>query len=193
MAAAATTNDSGQTVIGASGTVYVGTPGATIAAPTVQSAAVDTDMLPVGFISEDGCKFRDSKDVGSLRAWQTPYDVRRFVTGRNFEVEFNLEQWNWHTLPFAFGGGVLSEPSSGNYKYVPPDADDLDERALVIDWVDGTRDYRLWIPKGIVTAQVEVNIKRDEGAMFPITFGAIFDGVNPAFTIFTDDVAFEFV
>lgn len=191
MPAASTANASGQTLIGASGTVYVGTPGATITAPTDEDTAVDTDLVTIGFVSEDGVKFRDSKDVGALRAWQTPYDVRRFVTGRNFEVEFSMEQWNWHTIPFAFGGGTLTEPTSGHYKYVPPDADELDERALVIDWVDGTRQYRLWIPKGIVTTQVEVNIKRDEGAMFPITFGAIFDGTNPAFTIFTDDAAFE--
>lgn len=191
MAAASTGNASGQTLIGASGTVYIGTPGATVTAPTAERSTPDSDLVEVGFISEDGVKFRDSKDVGALKAWQTPYDVRRFVTGRNFEVEFSMEQWNWHTLPLAFGGGTLTEPTSGHYKYVPPDADDLDERALVIDWVDGTRSYRLWVPKGIVTAQVEVNVKRDEGAMFPVTFGAIFDGTNPAFTIFTDDAAFE--
>lgn len=190
MAAASTAPASGQTLIGASGTVYVGTPGATITAPTDEVTAVDSDLVQVGFISEDGVTFRDSKDVGALKAWQTPYDVRRFVTGRNFEVEFNMEQWNWHTIPFAFGGGTLSVPSAGHYKFVPPDADDLDERALVVDWIDGTRKYRLWVPLGIVTNQVEVNVKRDEGAMFPITFGAIFDGTNPAFTIFTDDAAF---
>ena len=189
--AAPTSNASGQTLIGASGTVYVGTPGATITAPTSEVSSLDSDFVEVGFITEDGITFRDSKDVGALRAWQTPYDVRRFVTGRQFEVEYALEQWNWHTIPHAFGGGTLTEPTPGHYKFVPPDADDLDERALVVDWVDGTRKYRLYIPRGIVTGAVEVNVKRDEGASFPITFGAIFDGTNPAFTIFTDDAAFE--
>lgn len=191
MPPASTANAASQTLIGASGTVYVGTPGATITAPTSEVSVLDTDFVELGFVSEDGVKFRDSKDVGSLRAWQTPYDVRRFVTGRDFEVEFALEQWNWHTVPFAFGGGTLTEPTPGHYKFVPPDADDLDERALVVDWVDGARKYRLFLPRGLVTTPVEVNIKRDEGAMFPITFGAIFDGTNPAFAIFTDDAAFE--
>jgi hypothetical protein len=191
MAAASTTNASGQTLIGASGTVYVGTPGATVTAPTDEAASVDADLVTVGFISEDGIKFRDSKDVGALKAWQTAYDVRRFVTGRNFELEFSMEQWNWHTLPTALGGGTVTIPTAGHYKYVPPDSDDLDPRALVVDWVDGTRVYRLWVPQAIVTSQVEVNVKRDEGAMFPVTFGAIFDGTNPAFTIFTDDAAFQ--
>lgn len=191
MAATSTAAASGQTMIGASGTVYVGTPGATITAPTDEVASVDSDLVTVGFISVDGITFRDSKEVGNLQAWQTPYDVRRFVTGRSFEAEFSMEQWNWHTLPFAFGGGTVSIPTAGHYKYVPPDADDLDPRAVVIDWVDGTRKYRLWVPNGLVTAPVEVNVKRDEGAMFPVTFGAIFDGTNPPFSIFTDDAAFQ--
>jgi hypothetical protein len=188
---ASTGNASGQTLIGASGTVYVNTPGSTVTAPTSEISALDSDLVELGFISEDGVTFRDSKDVGELKAWQTPYPVRRFVTGRAFEAEFNLEQWNWHTVPLAFGGGVLTEPTPGHYKYVPPDADDLDIRALVIDWVDGTRKYRLWVPNTMVTAPVEVNVKRDDGAMFPVTLGALFDGVNPPFALFTDDPAFE--
>lgn len=189
--AASTANASGQTLIGASGTVYVGTPGATITAPTDSTTAVDTDLVEVGFITTDGIKFRDSKDVSSLKAWQTPYDVRRFVTGRSFELQFSLEQWNWHTIPFVFGGGTLTEPTAGNYKFVPPDADALDPRAVVVDWTDGVRDYRLWVPNGIVIDAVEVTIKRDEGSAFPITFGAIFDGTSNAFELYTNDTAFE--
>jgi len=191
MAAASTANASGQTMIGASGTVYVGTPGATITAPTSEVSAVDSDLVTVGFISEDGITFRDSKDVGELKAWQTSYPVRRFVTARTFEAEFSMEQWNWHTLPIAFGGGTVSIPTAGHYKFVPPDADDIDPRAVVIDWVDGTRKYRLWIPSAIVTAPVEVTVKRDEGGMFPVTFASIYDGTNNAWEIFSDDPAFQ--
>lgn len=191
MAAASTANASGQTLIGASGTVYVSTPGSAVTAPTDEASTPDTDLVTVGFISVDGVKFRDSKDVGNLKAWQTPYDVRRFVTGREFEADFSMEQWNWHTVPIAFGGGTVSIPSAGHYKYSPPDADDLDPRSVLIDWIDGTRKYRLWVPSAIVTAPVEVNVKRDEGAMFPVTFGAIFDGTNAPYVIFTDDPAFQ--
>lgn len=194
MPPASTANAAGQTLIGSSGTVYVGAY-ASVTAPTAERSSLDTDLFELGFISEDGVKFRDSKEIGSLRAWQTPYDVRRFVTGREFEIEFALEQWNWNTLPFALGGGALTEPTPGHYKYTAPDADDIDERAIVVDWIDynGTtaRNYRLFCPRGIITAPVEVTLKRDEGAMFPLTYGAIFDGTNPAFTIFTDDAAFE--
>jgi hypothetical protein len=191
MPPASTANSSDQTVIGASGTLYIGTPGATITAPTDEDTAVDTDLVQVGFLTEDGVTFRDGKEVGSLRAWQTPYDVRRFVTGRMFELEFSLMQWNWHTVPFAFGGGTLTEPTAGEYKYVPPDGADLDERALVLDWLDGTEIHRLWVPRGIVIDAVEVTIKRDEAAVLPIKFGAIFDGTNDPWTYFTDSTAFD--
>lgn len=190
---AATSNSAGQTLIGASGSIYVSTPGSVVTPPTQERSVLDTDLVEVGFITEDGVTFRDAKEIGRLGAWQTAYDVRRFVTGRSFEAEFAMEQWNWHTIPIAFGGGTLTEPTAGHYKYVPPDADDLDERAVVIDWVDGTRRYRLWIPKVIVTAPVEVNVKRDEGANFPVTMGAIYDGASNPFEIFTDDPAFEVI
>lgn len=191
MAAASTAVSSSQTLIGASGAVYIGTPGATITAPTSEASAVDTDLLTVGFISEDGIKFRDSKDTSQLKAWQTPYDVRKFVTGRSFELEFSMEQWNWHTVPIAFGGGTLTIPTAGHYKYVPPDANDLDPRSVIVDWQDGTRLYRLWLPNCIVTAPVEVTVKRDEASVFPVTLSALFDGTNNPFEIYTDDAAFQ--
>jgi hypothetical protein len=191
MPAASTANASGQTLIGASGTVYVSTTGTpTITAPTTTVSAADSDLVQVGFITPDGITFRDSKDTGELKAWQTPYPVRRFVTGRLFEAEFAMQQWNWHTLPIALGGGTITD-TANDYKYSPPDADDLDTRAVLIDWVDGTRLYRLWIPSAMVTSPVEVNIKRDDGANFPIVMGAIFDGTNPPFNIWSNDAAFE--
>lgn len=190
MPTASTAPASGQVLVGASGTVYLA-PVAT-AAPTSESSALNAAFIEQGFISADGVTIRDSKDVAEVTAWQTPYAVRRLVTGRTFEVEFALEQVNWSSLPFAMGGGTLSEPTAGHYKYLPPDADDLDPRAMVIEWADGaSRNYRLYIPQGIVTAPVEFTVKRDEAAMFPITFGAIFDGTNDVYTLFSDDVAFE--
>ena len=189
MPPASTANSSGQVLVGASGTVYVA-PVAT-AAPTDSGTALNAAFIEQGFVSADGVTIRDSKDVAEIMAWQSPYAVRRLVTGRTFEVEFGLEQIHWSSLPFALGGGPLSEPTPGNYKFVPPDADDLDPRALVIQWVDGTRDYRLYIPQGIVTGAVEFTVKRDEAVVLPITFSAIYDGTNSVYSLFSDDAAFE--
>lgn len=192
---ATTANTSDQVLVGSSGTVYVGTP-SLITAPTDSDSALDTDFTQLGFISEEGVVVQDSKDVTEIKAWQSPYPVRRLVTERAFQVSFSLEQWNWLTLPFAMGGGTLTEPGAGEYKYTPPDADDLDERSMVIQWSDptagaGTRDYRLYIPRGIVVEPVEFNVRRTENAMFPITFAAIFNGTDPIYSLFTDDPAFE--
>lgn len=187
---ASTAPSSDQVLVGASGTVYVAAYNL-ITAPTAYDSALDADLVQLGYLTEDGVSIKDSKDVTEIKAWQTPYPVRRLITGRTFEVSFSLEQWNWQSLPFALGGGILTEPTAGKYKYTPPDADDLDERGMVIDWADGTKLYRLFIPRGIVTEQVETNIKRTDAAVFPITFAAIFDGTNPTYTLFTNDPAFE--
>lgn len=188
---ASTAPSSDQILVGASGTVYIGAYAA-VTAPTAWDSALDVDLVQVGYISEDGVTLRDSKDVTEIRAWQSPYPVRRVVTSRVFEVSFAMEQWNWQSLPFALGGGTLSEPTAGKYKYIPPDADDLDEKSMVVDWADGaTKTYRLYMPRGIVTEPVEINVKRTENAMFPINFAAVFDGTNPPYTLFTNDPAFE--
>lgn len=191
MTAASTANDGADTLIGASGTVYVAPSTATVTAPAAERDTLDTDLVELGFITPDGVTITDEKEVFDVHAWQSPYPVRKGVSGRKFSVKFALEQWNWTTLPFAIGGGTLTIPTAGHYKLVPPDADDLDVRAMVIDWVDGTRKYRLWLPQGIVSAPVEWTVKRDEPAVFPITFETIYTGSLNAWELFTDDANFQ--
>lgn len=189
MPTAGTDNDSGQIHIGANGTVYVADVGET--APTSEVSSLSAGWKPLGFITEDGVSIVDSKTVQEKRAWQSRYPVKRWVNGRAYEVGFTLEQINWLTYPFAMGGGTLTEPSAGKYKYVPPEPDELDERSLVIDWEEEEFHYRVWLPVGLVTENVELNVRADDTIMLPIAFGAIFDGTNPIYSFFTDDPAFE--
>lgn len=180
--------DTDEIVVGGSGTVYV--------APVATTAPVDSDsalaggFVDLGYVTEDGITFTDTKDVSDLNAWQSFYPVRRIITSRASSVSFALEQWNEVTTVFAFGGGTITNLGGGEYKYTPPDADDLDERALVVDWVDGTKNYRLYMPRGIVMEAVETNVTRTDRAVLPITFGAISDGATAPYLLFTDDPAF---
>lgn len=181
--------DTDEIVVGANGTVWTAAVGTV--APVDQAAAPGVGWTDLGYTSEDGLTFNDSKTLEVIRVWQLFHAARRIVTERDTTMSFVLRQWNADTVPFAFGGGTLTEPTPGNYKFVPPDPEDVGEKALMLDWVDGTKHYRLIIPRGTVTEAIESNLVRTAAADLPIGFGVLgSDGVDP-WTLLTDDPAFE--
>lgn len=182
-------NNADEVVVGANGQIYVGATGQ--AEPTDATTALVGTYSQLGFVSEDGVSFTDSKTVEAIGAWQSFYAIRRIITGRELTVSFQLRQWNDATVPFALGGGTVTEPSPGEYTYTPPAPETIDERSLILDWQDGDKNYRLWIPRGMVTENVETNLTRTAAADLPITFAAISDGADDAYILFTDDPAFE--
>ena len=103
---------------------------------------------------------------------------------------FSLQQWNEDTVPLAFGGGEVVNPTLGVWRYVPPEPDDIDERALMIDWQDGTKNYRLLFPRGLVTGAVEINLRRTDEAELPVTFVSTPNTGDAPFVLLTDDDAF---
>lgn len=178
--------DSAQLVVGADGEIHVAPVGTT--APTSPSAAFAAGWIDLGYVTEDGVTLNDERETEELRVWQEFYAARHIITSRSFQVSFVLRQWNKSTVPFAFGGGTIVD-TTGVFKYSPPSPDTLDERALAVTWRDGTKDYRLIIPKGRVIESMETQIVRGDSANLPITFAIVgTTGVDP-FYIYTDDAA----
>lgn len=178
--------------------IVVGTNGNIWVAPTTATGpddvstgmqAVDTEWTELGFASEAGVTFTDARTMTDILAWQSFYAVRRIVTARDSSVSFALRQWNGATVAFAFGGGTIT-PAAGEFTYTPPDPDEVDERSLTIDWADGDKHYRLYLPRGMVTDAVTTNLVRTAAADLPITFGVISDGTVEPYLLFTDDDAF---
>lgn len=179
-------NDSGDIVVAGNGQVHVAVVGST--APTDADSALSAAWTHLGLISEDGATFTDSKDIENIGAWQSFYPVRRIVTGRDAMVSFVLRQWNEQTVPFALGGGTIT--GTTDFTYTPPEPEDIDERAMCVTWQDGDRDFRLYIPKGMVTENVETNLTRTSAADLPITFGATPESGNDPYLLFTNDLTF---
>lgn len=182
-------NDADQIVVAGTGRVLVAAVGTT--APTGVSGAYAAGWTEVGYTTEDGVTFSDSKDVEDRAAWQSLYPVRRLVTGRSSSVSFTLLEWSASTVPLAFGGGAVTEPSAGVFKYTPPDPEDIDERALSVEWTDGTKIYRLVIPRGNVSEGVETNLTRTGAAELPITFSVLGSDATAPWHMLTNDPAFD--
>lgn len=183
-------NDAGQSVVGASGAVYVAPSGTTL--PTSVSDPLDAAFVELGFINEDGLTFTDGKSIAEINAWQSFYPIRRVVESKTSSVSFALMQWNVNTVPFAFGGGNISEPVAGvEFRYTPPAPGTIDERVLVAEWVDGTKNYRLTVPLGMVTDDVETQFVKSDAGELPINFGVNGQGGVDPWILDTDDPALD--
>ncbi len=182
--------NSAETVVAGTGEVRVAPVGT--AAPVDPTVAWGAAWLELGYTNEDGVTVNREFDMEEKAAWQSFYPIRRIVTGRGFTVAFNLYQWNETSVPLAFGGGTITTIAGppAHYKYTPPSAEVLDERALGVQWQDGTKVYRLIIPRGMVTEAGETNLTRTDTSVLPITFGVVASGTADPFYILTSDPAF---
>jgi hypothetical protein len=173
--------DADQIRIAGSGHIYVAAVGST--APTDVTTAWAAAWTEIGFTDEDGVTVNDEKEITDIGVWQLMYAARRIITSRNFTVSFNLRQWNRDTLALAFGGGTVTTTGTAPneiHTYAPPAADFIDRRALGVEWSDGDVKYRLVVPRGLVTENVETQLQRGESSLLPITFSVEGeDGVQP--------------
>lgn len=180
--------DTDKVVVAATGELYVAAVGAT--QPTDPTSPFGGEWTELGYATTDGVTMTDSRTVEEITAWQSFYPVRRIVTGKDMRVAFSLLQWEEDTVKLAYGGGTVTEESSGIYKYVPPAPEVLDERAFAVDFHDGDKDYRVIFPKVQVVESVEVQLFRQGAAILPVTLGIIGEAGEDAWYFLTNDTDF---
>jgi hypothetical protein len=181
--------DPDEIVIGSDGHMFIAPVGT--AAPSDIATAWSATWVDLGYATEDGVAFSKSRDVEGVRGWQSFYPLRRIITGEDVTASFTLMQWNEITLKLAFGGGVVTTTAGPpiHYLYTPPEAGQVDERALGMEWEDGSKIYRLVFPRTMITETVETQLTRSAAAELPLTFGVLGEvGVAP-FILRTNDPA----
>jgi len=182
--------DASELVVAGSGDVYAAPYGTTL--PTTVDGALDGNFFKLGYCTEDGLQLTQTPTVEEFMSWQSRHATRRELTSLEVSLTFGLQQWNEQTLQTALGGGVVQEYSSGKYWYKPVgDDEQLDNISVVAEWSDGTKDYRLVIPKCQATESVEIQLTRTALAVLPVTVKVSGQaGVSP-YTIYTNDPSFE--
>jgi hypothetical protein len=182
--------DADEIVVGANGSVHVAPVGT--AGPADIETALNASFIDLGFVSDDGIEITPGMDSADINAWQSFYPVRRIVTGRTLEIGLTLLQWNEDSIALAFGGGSVSTTAGppAYYTYTPPSPDEIDYRAMVIEWQDDTKTYRLHIPKVLVTDTSSLSLNRTDPAGLALTFSAQGTDGADVFTLITDDPAF---
>jgi hypothetical protein len=182
-------NNASEIVIASNGQMYVAPVGTPL--PSDPVAALNAAFIGLGYITEDGAALTVTPDVTDYMAWQSRSPVRREKTAQEIQVAAALMQWNEQTVPAAFGGGTVSG-SSGNYRYdLPKDDAALDERALILEAIDGAVHMRWVFPRANATEAVEAAYARGNPASLPVTFKALAPsaGASPGYFL-TDSAAF---
>lgn len=182
-------NDASEVLVASNGHIYVGPTTAT--APTDATSSMGTGWVDLGYATEAGVTLTPSQTVVEIMAWQEFYPVRRIVTAKAFDVAFSLLQVNSATLALALGGATPSAGSgSGEFEIAAPSTSVLDERSMALDIIDGVKQYRVYIPKGMVTDLGAMTFSRGAAVEFPITFGAVATGTDEPYTMFAADALF---
>lgn len=181
--------DTAQIVVGGNGSVFVAPVGTT--EPTSIGIALDAAFIDIGYVTEDGATFLDGKTIEDINVWQLFYAARKLITGKEASLAFVLSQWSETAIPLAFGGGATVQDIVGEFSYTPPAPGVIDERAMILEWVDGIKNYRIIVPRGLVTENVETNVVKTGAAELPITFAIVGSAAGTPWYLQTDDAALD--
>ncbi|MDN3259631.1 phage tail protein [Streptomyces sp. CSDS2] len=164
------------------------------AAPTDTTVDWAAGWKDLGYTSQDGIKLAKKDKLDPVETWQSVSPARFIYSDRDLTVKFQLLQMNEETLPFFMGGSTVSETAtdSGLYKYDLASAPEFNEKALGIEFRDGSKiTYRFVIPRGQVTETEELSLTRTASIKLGVTFTALaVDNTKPLATFLTDDPAY---
>lgn len=164
--------DPSELFVGKTGDVYLAPVGTAL--PTTPTATLNAAFESPGYLSEDGVSFSIGGEVTDFNVWQSLQPARREKTTQDITFGFSMVQWNEASVPLAFGGGSVTSLGGGAYKYAFPAADEvLDERALVLDVVDGAAKHRFVFQRGNITEPVEATFQRGSLAALPVVFSVL--------------------
>jgi hypothetical protein len=182
--------DADKILVATNGTVYLSPAGVSSNPPTNVASSLHADFVDYGYVSDEGVTVTMSKETMKIPAWQAVGPVRTIVQARSLRVQFNLMEWKELTTELATEGVTSGAPSE--WTVVSPDSDDVLTYSCVIAWIDGTRSYRLFMPRVTVVDDVEFKLSRKDFAGLPITLEANQDAdTGSMWTIFSNDAFLE--
>ena len=182
--------DSDEVIVAADASVHVAPVGS--AGPSDIATALDAAFVDLGYTSDEGITWDPNAEIQEINAHQSFYAIRYIVTGRSLEIGLPLLQWNQESFKLAMGGGSFATTVGppAFHTYTPPSPSEIYNRALVLEWADGAKNYRLHIPKVMTTDTDAITLARTDAAGLALTFQAVATDGASEYTFITDDPAF---
>ncbi|MEV7137080.1 phage tail protein [Streptomyces tauricus] len=174
------TNNGKEIRVAGTGRVLVAPAGTT--APVKSDDVWPTGWVELGYTSVDGIKLNKKDKIDPVDTWQSASPGRFIYSDRDLTVKFQLLQMNKSTLSFFMGipaTGITQTSVGGTavadtYEFLIPSTPAKDERALGIEFTDGTDAvYRFILPRGQVTETEEMGFTRTGSVKLGVTFTAL--------------------
>ncbi|HEY1177007.1 MAG TPA: hypothetical protein VGF17_12690 [Phytomonospora sp.] len=168
-------------------------------APVGTAAPVDVDTPLVaaykncGHTTPDSLAFNTEPQFQEIPSHQSDYPIRREKTSDSASVSVDLLQWNADNFVAAYGGGAVTETSTGSkvYKFTPPAMSGNTEKTAVVEIVDGTKKYRFVYPRVMQIEGVQTQFQKGQGSVLPLRLAVLGDdGVDPWYVL-TNDPSFK--
>lgn len=126
----------------------------------VGMAAPSVTFKELGWLSEDGIEESRSQDANSFKAWQGGATVRRKVSSTEDTFKFQCLEANAVTHGLKYRGQI-PVTTTGVARTTVTNQSVIDDRAWVLDNVDGAITDRFVIPSGAYELTGSVSYKND--------------------------------
>jgi hypothetical protein len=167
--------------------VYIGP--TNTAAPTRPTGPF-TGLTEVGLFTDDSLRFSTDPNFETVTSHQSNYPTRRMQTSDEATLEVDLQEWSADSFSSAFGGGTVTETSvAGIYKYSPPALGARAERMVVVQCIDGTKNYALVIPRVMQVEGIEQDLGKGNASILPLRLAILGSGSTDPWYWITDDAA----
>ncbi|MEU9066182.1 phage tail protein [Streptomyces sp. NPDC048109] len=183
-------NNSSEIRVAGTGRVLIADVNAPLPAAFSDDPASDwgSAWTDLGYTSTDGVTFSKKDKLDPVETWQSISPARFVYADRDLTLKFSMLQFNEDTLPFFLGGKSADfrrDATSGAVQFDVPDGPTFDERALGLEFTDGSAvTYRFVIPRGQVTATDDIKLARKAAALLGVTFTALSPGDGQALATF---------
>jgi hypothetical protein len=156
-------------------------------APSAASAL----WTEVGLFTQDSLQFVTDPSFEEVKSHQSFYATRTIQTGDTAHLAVELQEWSTANFKAVYGGGTVTNPSGGVYKFVPPAPGSRSETAALLDITDGSKHYRLCLPRTAQREGVGLDLHKGNEAVLALNLGVLDPGtgIDPWFWL-TDDSAF---
>jgi hypothetical protein len=179
-----------QIVVAGTGVVWIAPYTTALPPETAVFDTLDAAYVDMGFTTDDGVTLRDGITVEEINAWQSLYPVRRVVSTYTGAILFDLLQWSKDIFEQVLGG-VTTEPVSDTvHKFVPTRDGVVLEKTIIVDFEDGTEDYRWVFPKVALGADIEIPIDKKVAATIPTEWGVLGGDAAGSWYMLTTDQNF---
>lgn len=135
------------------------------AAPTDAETALAVGWRDVGYLSSDGVVEARDRSTNNIVAWQNSDIVRVVTTEASITVQFTMIQTNVDTLELFYGKAV--DTLDGSIEIVPRESGG--RRSIVVDYVDGDKFVRLYLPNAEVTEVEGPSLQAGDATGYGVT------------------------